>query len=137
MRLLRFGLPTGLQQFLDIACWTTFIQLVGRLGTEQLSATSLVFNLNALVFIPLLGLGTAVTVLTGHRIGEGRPQLAVRTAWLAFAMAAIYVALFCGIYLFAPEVIVRPMAWPTTSRSGRWWCNCCGSWPSMPGSTRW
>ncbi len=107
-RLLRFGLPSGLQQFLEIACFTVFIQLVGRLGTEQLSATSLVFNLNSLVFIPMLGLGTAVTVLVGHRIGEGRPLLAVRTTWLAAGLAILYVTVFCGVYVFAPYAILRP-----------------------------
>lgn len=107
-RLLRFGLPTGVQQFLDIACWTTFVQLVGRLGTHQLSATALIFNLNGLVFVPLIGLGTAVTVLTGHRIGEGRPLLAIRTTWLAFAVAAIYTGVFCLVYLFAPDIILGP-----------------------------
>lgn len=107
-RLLRYGLPSGIQQCLDIACWTVFIQLVGRLGIEQLSATSLVFNLNMLLFVPLLGLGTAVTALVGHRIGEGRPQLAVRTTWLAFGLASIYVVVFCGVYVLAPELILRP-----------------------------
>ncbi len=107
-RLLRFGLPTGFQQFLDVACWTMFIQLVGRLGADELSATSLIFNLNGLAFIPLLGLGTAVTVLTGHRIGEGRPRLAARTTWLAFGVAELYVALFCYVYLFQPELILQP-----------------------------
>jgi MATE family multidrug resistance protein len=107
-RLLRFGLPTGIQQFLDVACWTTFIQLMGALGTQELSATGLVFNLNGLVFVPLLGLATAVTVLVGHRIGEGRPQLAVRSTWLAFALAGVYTGLFCLVYLFAPDLILQP-----------------------------
>ena len=107
-RLLRFGLPSGLQQFLDIGCWTVFVQMVGRLGREELSATSLVFNLNGGVFIPLLGLGTAVTVLVGHRIGEGRPELAVRTTWLAFGLASGYTLLFCGVYLFLPDLILKP-----------------------------
>jgi MATE family multidrug resistance protein len=107
-RLLRFGLPSGLQQFLDVGCWTMFVQLMGRLGKEELSATSLVFNLNGGVFIPLLGLGTAVTVLVGHRIGEGRPQLAVRTTWLAFGLASIYTLVFCGVYLLAPDLILKP-----------------------------
>ncbi len=108
VRLLRFGLPSGMQQFLDIACWNVFIQLIGRLGTRELSATVLVFNLNGLVFIPLLGLGTAVTVLVGHRIGEGRPRLAVRTTWLALALAAAYVVPFVFVYAAAPDVILRP-----------------------------
>jgi MATE family multidrug resistance protein len=107
-RLLRFGFPSGLQQFLDIACWNMFVQLVGRLGNEQLSATSLVFNLNGGVFIPLLGLSTAVTVLVGHRIGEGRPELAVRTTWLAYGLASGYTLLFCGVYLLLPDLILKP-----------------------------
>ena len=31
-RLLRFGLPNGIQLFVDIACWTLFVQIVGRAG---------------------------------------------------------------------------------------------------------
>jgi multidrug resistance protein, MATE family len=107
-RLLRFGLPSGMQQFLDMACWSMFIQLIGRLGTEQLSATGLVFNLNGAVFIPLLGIGTAVTALVGHRIGEGRPQLAVRTTWLAFGLATAYTLASCFVYLLLPDLILKP-----------------------------
>jgi MATE family multidrug resistance protein len=107
-RLLRFGLPAGFQQFLEIACFTVFIQIVGRLGTEQLSVTSLVFNLGSMTFIPLLGLGTAVTALVGQRIGDGRPRLAARTTWLAAGLASAYVSVFCAAYLFAPHAILRP-----------------------------
>ncbi len=107
-RLLKFGLPSGFQHFLDVACFTAFIQLVGRLGTEQLSATSLVFNLNSLVFVPMMGLGTAVTALVGRRIGEGRPQLAVRTTWLAAGLGLAYVAVFSSMYLLAPQAILKP-----------------------------
>lgn len=107
-RFLRFGLPNGIQQFLDIACWTFFVQVVGGLGKTELSATGLLFNLNALVFIPLMGMSTAVMALTGQRVGEGRPQLAVRTTWMAIGLASIYVAVWCGIYLLLPEFILRP-----------------------------
>ncbi len=107
-RLLKYGFPSGLQHFLDVACFTVFIQLVGSLGTEKLSATSLIFNLNSLVFVPMIGLGTAVTALVGRRIGEGRPQLAVRTTWLAAAVGIAYVSVFAWVYLFAPEAILKP-----------------------------
>ncbi len=107
-RLLKFGLPSGFQQFLEIACFTVFIQLVGKLGTDQLSATSLAFNLNSLIFIPMLGLGTAVTALVGHRIGESRPELAVRTTWLAAGLAMMYVSVFGAVYWFAPYAVLRP-----------------------------
>ncbi len=36
-RLFRFGFPSGVQQFLDIACWSIFVQLIGRLGKPELA----------------------------------------------------------------------------------------------------
>lgn len=107
-RLVRFGLPTGVQYLVDIAGFSLFIFLVGWMGAEQLAATNLAFNLNSLAFIPILGVGTAVMVLVGQRIGEGRPELAVRTTWMAAAAAGSFM-LACGaVYLFAPEMILYP-----------------------------
>ena len=108
LRLLRFGFPNGVQMLVDLASWTLFVQMIGKLGTQPLAATSLAFNLNTLVFIPLLGVGTAVMTLTGQRIGGQRPELAVRTTWLAFGMSAGYIAVFAAIYVLAPHWILLP-----------------------------
>ncbi len=108
VRLLRFGLPNGVQLLVDLSSWTVFVQLIGALGTQSLAATSLAFNLNTLAFIPLLGVGTAVVTLTGQRIGERRPELAVRTTWLAFGISSGYIAIFSAIYWFAPRLILLP-----------------------------
>ena len=109
-RLLRFGLPSGFNWFVDVICWAVFLQIVGMLGTKQLAATNLAFNLNSLAFIPLLGIGTAVSTLTGRRIGEGRPELAVRTTWVAFGMAAAFTLTFAAVYILAPDLILMPYA---------------------------
>lgn len=107
-RLLRFGLPQGGQALIDVLCFTLFVQMIGTLGTSQLAATSLAFTLNTLAFVPLLGLGMAVTVLVGQRIGEGRPHLAARTTWQAFSGAAAYMLLFGLAYLTLPDVLLWP-----------------------------
>jgi MATE family multidrug resistance protein len=107
-RLFKYGFPSGVQQFLDIACWSIFIQLMGRLGKPELAATGLVFNLNSLAFIPMMGLGTAVTALVGQRIGDARVHLAVRTTWLALGVGLAYTVAFAAVYLFAPHVILAP-----------------------------
>jgi MATE family multidrug resistance protein len=109
-RLLKFGFPNGVQLFVDIASWTVFVQMIGSLGAQHLAATSLAFNLNALSFIPIMGVGTAVMTLTGQRIGERRPELAVRTTWLALGMSMGYIAIFAAIYIFAPRLILLPYA---------------------------
>jgi MATE family multidrug resistance protein len=77
-RLLNFGLPNGLQAQAEVLVWAAFVILVGRIGSAELSATSIVFNINALFFIPMLGLGQASGVFVGQRLGEERPALAER-----------------------------------------------------------
>lgn len=109
-RLIRYGLPTGLQFLADIAGFALFIFLVGKIGTTELAATNLAFNLNSMAFIPMFGLGTAVMTLVGRRIGEGRPDIAVRTTWLGFAAVGVYMFAFAGVYLFLPDVILYPYA---------------------------
>lgn len=111
-RLLRYGLPNGFQMLGDALAFTLFLLFVGRLGRDEQAATNLAFNLNALVFVPLLGLGTAVTILVGRRIGEGRVELAVRTTWLAFKSATAFVSLFAVIYLTIPDIILEPFRSP-------------------------
>ena len=107
-RLLRYGLPNGGQLLADVASFTLFMFLLGRLGPLQQQATNMAFNLNGLAFIPLMGLGTAVMSLVGRRIGEGRPQLAVRTTWLAFGLSASWMGLFAAVYLLAPDLVLSP-----------------------------
>jgi MATE family, multidrug efflux pump len=109
-RLLRYGLPTGFQFFSDISGFLVFIFLIGRIGTAEQAATNLAFNLNSMAFIPMLGFGTAVMTLVGKRIGEQRPELAVRTTWLAFGLCSVYMLVFCAIYVFLPDVILYPYA---------------------------
>lgn len=107
-RFLRFGFPQGMHFFLDVASFAIFMLLVGRLGKNELAATTLAFNLNTLAFVPMIGLGTAVSTLVGQRIGEGRPEIAVRTTWTAFFVSAIYMLTFAAIYTLLPDLILKP-----------------------------
>ena len=106
LRLLKYGVPNGVQMLIDALGFTLFLLFLGRLGTTELAATNLAFNLNAFAFVPLIGMGTAVSTLVGHRIGEQRPQLAVRTTWIAFWLCAGYLSILILFYLFAPEFAI-------------------------------
>jgi MATE family multidrug resistance protein len=112
-RLLRFGMPSGTHLLVDGLCFTLFIQIVGLVGSRELAATNLAFTLNTLVFVPILGLNTAIMTLTGQRIGEGRPELAVRTTWLAFAVAEAFTLGCAAVYLLAPSLILLPYRYRT------------------------
>lgn len=107
-RFLKYGLPAGLHMFVDVAGFAIFMLLIGKLGKTELAATNLAFNLNSLAFIPMLGLGIAISTLVGHRIGEKRPELAIKTTWNAFALSSLYMLFFAAIYVLIPDLIVKP-----------------------------
>ena len=113
-QLLRYGLPNGFLFLVDVAGFAVFVLLVAGLGKTEMAATSLAFNLNALAFVPLLGVGTAVMTLVGYRIGKRQAELAVRTTWTAFLISGGWMLALAPVYLFGPELIMVPYSQFTT-----------------------
>jgi MATE family multidrug resistance protein len=109
-RLLHYGLPSGVQFFLDVAGFTAFLFFVGRLGTEKLAATNIAFNINTLAFMPMIGIGIAVSILVGQNIGKNRPDLAERNTYTGFIMTFIYMAMMASLYMFVPDLFIAPYA---------------------------
>lgn len=84
-RLARFGVPNGLNWFLEFAAFSFFINItVARLGTEAVGALMAVINVNSLSFMPAFGCASAGAIVVGQAIGGGRhsevPGLVRRTA---------------------------------------------------------
>ncbi|MBK8262174.1 MAG: MATE family efflux transporter [Nannocystis sp.] len=101
-RMLRFGLPNGLNWFLEFSAFLVFINFIfAGLGTTAVAALMAVFQLNSIAFMPAFGLTTAGAILVGQAIGGGHydrvPRLVAHTARLAICWQAliglIYVAL--------------------------------------------
>jgi MATE family multidrug resistance protein len=109
-RLIQFGFPSGMQFFLDVAGFTAFVMLVGRLGTIELAATNIAFNINTIAFQPMIGFGIAVSVLVGQRLGENRPELAERSVWSAFHLTFAYMASVAALYVLVPDLFLAPFA---------------------------
>lgn len=70
-RFLILAMPLGLRISGELAAWTIFLVVVGRLGTAELAASSIAFRINGTAFFPALGLGQAAGVLVGHARGAG------------------------------------------------------------------
>ncbi len=104
-RIIRFGLPSGLQVFMDVSSFTLFIFIAGRLGPVDFTANNIAFSVNNLAFNPLLGFSFATTVIVGRCIGMGQPDLAVRAtrrtllvSLCYFVPLALSFVLFPGFY---------------------------------------
>jgi len=107
-RLIRFGLPSGLQFFIDMAGFTVFLLIVGRLGTVSLAATNIAFNINTLAFMPMIGLGMAISILVGQHLGRNDPTLAERCVGSGLHVTMLYMGFVALLYVLTPRLFLVP-----------------------------
>jgi MATE family multidrug resistance protein len=99
-RLLRYGTPVGVELFVNVFAFNVFVLLMQSYGPSVAAAVTITFNWDLVAFIPMLGVGAAVTSLAGQRVGAGDipgarrvAQLGLRIAWTwAGLMVVIFVA---------------------------------------------
>jgi len=97
--LLKFGVPAGVEMFLNIAAFNLFVQTMHSYGTKVAAAVTIAFNWDIVAFLPMLGMGHAVTSLVGQSIGAGDLSEArkatftgLKTAWVySFTMVLVFV----------------------------------------------
>lgn len=115
--LVRIGIPSSIDTFLDMLCFSLFSTFIGRTGPAALAASQITIQLLSFSFMPMWGLTTAATVLVGNQIGEKRMDLAETyaremlrlglyyTSSLAVLLALLGRPIF-RIFTADPEVLV-------------------------------
>ncbi|MEO1337148.1 MAG: MATE family efflux transporter, partial [Myxococcota bacterium] len=106
-RMLRFGIPNGLNFFLELAAFAIFINVVvADLGTSALAAMMVVFSVNSVSFMPAFGLSTAGAILTGQAIGAERKDEVPSVMYRTLAVTVTWQVAVGLSYLLAPAVII-------------------------------
>ena len=105
-RLMKYGGPAGAQVFLDVLVFNLFVQLVGRLGDAAMGATTLTVRLNMIAFLPMMGLGQALCILVGQRLGGDRPDLAEKSAYTGLKWTFGYMCAVAAVYIALPGLLV-------------------------------
>jgi MATE family multidrug resistance protein len=103
VRLLRIGIPIGLQHQLEFGAFAAAALLMGTLGTVQVAAHQVAINLASLTFMVPLGVGGAAAVLVGRAVGRGDPDDARRAAGAALLTGAAFMAACAVAMLAVPE----------------------------------
>ena len=94
-RVIRFGLPNGLNWFLEFAAFQVFVNVVmASLGDTTVAALNAVIAVNSVAFMPAFGLASAGAILAGQAIGRRAtadvwPQMKVTLACTGVWMGAI------------------------------------------------
>lgn len=106
-RVLRFGLPNGVNWFLEFSAFFLFVNLVvTSLGTTALAAFNVMIQINSISFMPAFGLASGGAVLVGEAIGRGAHDEVSRFVRLTAAVAAAWMLSVGSVYLLIPEQLV-------------------------------
>lgn len=112
-RMLRFGVPSGLNWFFEFFAFNVFVNVVvAGLGTTALAALMAVFQINAAAFMPAFGLASAGAILVGQSIGAGRTDDVPRAVKLTFFATAGWQGLVGLAYVALPGLLMRPFVEP-------------------------
>jgi multidrug resistance protein, MATE family len=105
--LLKFGMPAGLTMFLSIAAFNLFVQTMHSYGTQVAAAVTIAFNWDVVAFLPMLGMGHAVTALTGQNIGAGDLEEAKRSTYIGLKTAWTYSFSITILFILAARPLVE------------------------------
>ena len=99
VRILRFGIPSGLYELLNMASFSVFVFVTGGVGDVALAASNACFSVNYLVFAPMMGFALGAQTLVGQARGRGDNAAASAAFLRTLALALGFVALVGGLTL--------------------------------------
>jgi MATE family multidrug resistance protein len=108
LRILRYGIPSGLHVMLDMLTFTFFVFVIGRediANAMEFCASNVCFNINHLLFSPLLGIGIGAGILVGNYQGAGDSASARRAGWTSVFIGWA----FMGTALLLVALFFRPV----------------------------
>ena len=105
--MIRVGLPSAWEGFIDMGGFMLFTIFVGRAGAVQLAASQITLQLLSFSFMPLWGLTTAASVLTGNNIGAGRPERAKVFGRQTYKLGAYYSLLLAATMILLRHHVFR------------------------------
>jgi len=106
-RLMHYGLPSGIQFFLEIFGITFFVQMVGRLGDLELAASNIVLSIESLSFLPMVGFHVGTATLVGQAVGRGRPEDGTYATMSALHITMAYMMVMAVVFIVTPEPLLN------------------------------
>jgi MATE family multidrug resistance protein len=105
-RLLRYGTPVGVELFVNVFAFNVFVLLMQSYSPSVAAAVTITFNWDLVAFIPMLGLGAAITSMAGQRIGAGDLTGARRAVTLGLRMAWTYAGIMVVLFVLGSPRLV-------------------------------
>jgi putative MATE family efflux protein len=105
-RVMRVGLPSGVEQVFFRTGSMAFARILAGLGTVAYAASQVALNGWSLSFMPGFGFALAATTLVGQALGAEEPESAQQRGYTAYRMSAGLMSTVGLFFLLFPAQIV-------------------------------
>jgi MATE family multidrug resistance protein len=105
-QVIRIGLPMGLGDTLEIAAFSVFFAIMGRISTEALAANQIALQYLSLSFTIGIAFGMATSSLVAQQLGANRPELAEKVGYRGTVLGMIAMGSIGLGYLIAPAALI-------------------------------
>jgi MATE family multidrug resistance protein len=106
IKMLKIGLPSGLQMFLEISAFTATAVLIGWLGVNYLAAHQILLGILALIYTMAMGFSVAGSIKVAH--SRGKEDVEGINFWSKFTFIIVAILLIIAatvMSIFNSEVI--------------------------------
>jgi len=105
-RVLRVGLPTGVERLVMRLGMMVFMRVIADLGTVALAAHAVALRAESLSFMPGFGFAVAGTTMVGQELGARDPRRAERSGYLTYQLAASLMAVMGVVFVLFPRPLI-------------------------------
>lgn len=104
--LIRIGAPASLGTSGMALGFMVLFSMFASFGTDALTAVSIGNRLNGLAFMPAIGIGAALSTITGQNLGAGNVPRIREAFRRSLLLSTILLAFTCGILGFFPRPLL-------------------------------
>jgi len=98
-KILRIGLPGGLQYFFEVGAFVGSAIIIGWLGTNELAAHQIAINLASISFMCALGISAAAGIRVGYAVGRKNIGATQSAGFTGFYLAGITMGSFAVVFI--------------------------------------
>lgn len=106
-RVLRIGIPAGVEQIMMQTGQMVYTMIIASLGTVAYAAHRVALNAESLSFMPGFGFALAATTLVGQGLGAGDPQRAERSGYESARLAMLTMGTMGVLFFLVPHAFIR------------------------------
>ncbi len=107
LKIIKVGIPSGIQMFFEIAAFTGTAIMVGWLGTSYLAAHQILLGIVAFIYTGAVGFAVAGSIKVADAIGKKNENGLLFWSRFTFIIVLIFMIIVCSLLLFFNKSIIN------------------------------